>query len=75
MKKGLLLFAAVVLMGLVAYTVWYINRRGELAGNSKDSFIPDNSALVISLNTGASLSEKFVRLLLPTSGIPGRTPV
>ncbi len=59
MKKGLLLFAAVVLMGLVAYTVWYINRRGELAGNSKDSFIPDNSALVISLNTGASLSEKI----------------
>lgn len=59
MKKGILLFAAVVLIGLVAYAVWYINRRGELAGNSKDSFIPNNSALVVSFNPGASLSEKI----------------
>lgn len=59
MKKGILLFAAVVLIGFVAYAVWYINRRGELANNSKDSFIPYNSALVVSLNPGASLSEKI----------------
>lgn len=59
MKKGILSFAAVVLIGLVAYAVWYINRRGELAGNSKNSFIPNNSALVVSLNQGASLSEKI----------------
>lgn len=59
MKKGILSFAAVVLIGLVAYAVWYINRRGELAGNSKNSFIPNNSALVVSLNPGASLSEKI----------------
>lgn len=59
MKKGILLFAAVILIGLVAYAVWYINRRGELAGNSKDSFIPNNSALVVSFNPGASLSEKI----------------
>ncbi|MDE5638240.1 MAG: WD40 repeat domain-containing protein, partial [Odoribacter sp.] len=59
MKKGILLFAAVVLIGLVAYAVWYINRRGELTGNSKDSFIPNNSALVVSFNPGVSLSEKI----------------
>lgn len=59
MKKGILSFAAVVLIGLVVYAVWYINRRGELAGNSKNSFIPNNSALVVSLNPGASLSEKI----------------
>lgn len=59
MKRGLLLFVAVILLALVFYTVWYINRRGELANNSKGSFIPNNSALVVSLNPGVSLSEKL----------------
>lgn len=59
MKKGILLFAALVLMGIVVYAVWYLNKRGELANNSKDSFIPCNSALVVGFNPGAGLSEKI----------------
>lgn len=58
-KKGILLFVAVLLIGFVVYAIWYINRRGELANNSKDSFIPYNSAVVVSLNPGAGMSEKI----------------
>lgn len=59
MKKGILLsFAAIILMGVIVYALWYINKRGELTNNSKDSFIPWNSALVVSLNPGAALSVK-----------------
>ena len=38
--------------------MWYIYRRGELQNNSKDSFIPYNSALVVQINAGVSLPEK-----------------
>ncbi len=60
MKKGILLFiAAFLLLGIVGYVVWTINRRHELSNNSKDSFIPYNSALVVSLNKAPVVSEKF----------------
>lgn len=57
MKKGILLsFAALLLIGVIVYGMWYINKRGEWANNSKDSFIPYNSALVVSFNPGMKLS-------------------
>lgn len=59
MRKGILVFAAIVLVGIVVYAIWYINRRGELSNNSKDSFIPNNSALVVSFNSEGCLSDKI----------------
>lgn len=56
MKKGLWLsFAAVLFVGIVVYALWYIDRRGELQNNSKDSFIPYNSAVVVNINPGCTL--------------------
>lgn len=60
MKKGLWLsFAAAVFVGVVVYALWYIDRRGELQNNSKDSFIPYNSAVVVSINPGCALSPEL----------------
>lgn len=59
MKKGVWLsILAVLLSGVIVYSMWYIYRRGELQNNSKDSFIPYNSALVVQINAGVSLPEK-----------------
>lgn len=59
MKKGILLsLIAAILVGVVVYTMWYINKRSELANNSKDAFIPFNSALVVTINPKAVLSPK-----------------
>lgn len=59
MKKGVWLsILAVLLSGVIVYSIWYIYRRGELQNNSKDSFIPYNSALVVQINAGVSLPEK-----------------
>lgn len=56
MKKGLWLsVVAALFVGFVVYALWYINRRGELQNNSKDSFIPYNSALVVNINPEISL--------------------
>ena len=60
MKKGFwLVLLAILFGGVIVYALWYINKRGELQNNSKDSFIPCNSALVININPGVSLSSKI----------------
>lgn len=41
MKKGFwLVLLAILFGGVIVYALWYINKRGELQNNSKDSFIP-----------------------------------
>lgn len=60
MKKGVWLsIIGVLLLGLIIYSLWHIYRRGELQNNSKDSFIPYNSAFVININAGVALPEKI----------------
>lgn len=57
MKKGLLLsFLAIVFVGAIIFGIWYINESGKMRSGSKDSFIPNNSALVIQFNSNARLS-------------------
>lgn len=57
MKKGLLLsFLAIVFVGAVVFGIWYINESGKMRSGSKDSFIPNNSALIIQFNSNARLS-------------------
>lgn len=60
MKKGIwLTIVAVILVGIIIAAMWYIDRRGKLANNSKDSFIPYNSAVVVNINSGTVLPEKL----------------
>lgn len=60
MKKGILLsFLAVLLVGVTIYGIWYINERGKVGSNDKNSFIPYNSAVVVNINAGAVLSSKL----------------
>lgn len=60
MKKGLLLsLLAMILIGATVFAVWYINERGRMDSYSKDAFIPYNSAVVISVNDNARLSQKI----------------
>lgn len=57
MKKGIWLsLLAVVLVGVIAFAIWYINETGEMRAGTKDSFIPYNSALVININANACLN-------------------
>lgn len=57
MKKGLLLsFLAIVFVGAIVFGLWYINESGKMRSGSKDSFIPNNSALIIQFNSNARLS-------------------
>lgn len=57
MKKGLLLsFLAIVFVGAIVFGIWYINESGKMRSGSKDSFIPNNSALIIQFNSNARLS-------------------
>ncbi|MDL2252068.1 VCBS repeat-containing protein [Odoribacter sp. OttesenSCG-928-J03] len=59
MKKSLFLFIiAAILISVVVYGVWYINRQGEFADNTREMFVPDNSGMVIHLSSKASLAPK-----------------
>ena len=51
MKKGILLsLLAVILLAVVVCAIWYINEEGKMRAGSKDSFIPYNSAVVVTVN-------------------------
>ena len=51
MKKGILLsLLAVILLAVVVCAIWYINEEGKMRAGSKDSFIPYNSAVVVTIN-------------------------
>lgn len=51
MKKGIALsLLAVVLVAVVAGAIWYIGEEGKMRAGTKDSFIPYNSALVVSIH-------------------------
>lgn len=51
MRKGIwLTLGALLLIGVIAFAIWYINEEGKMRAGSKDSFIPYNSALVLSVN-------------------------
>ncbi len=60
MKKGIWLsLIAAVLIGIIVLAIGYLKKREELANNSKESFIPSNSAVVIGLNTGMRFPSKI----------------
>lgn len=57
MKKGIWLsLGALVLIGVIVFAIWYINEEGKMRSGSKDSFIPYNSALVVSVNAEPRLT-------------------
>lgn len=57
MKKGIWLsFGALVLIGIIVFAIWYINEEGKIRTGNKDSFIPYNSALVVSIKAEPRLS-------------------
>ena len=60
MKKGILLsLLAVILLAVVVCAIWYINEEGKMLAGSKDSFIPYNSAVVVTINAGAELAPEI----------------
>ena len=60
MKKGILLsLLAVILLAVVVCAIWYINEEGKMRAGSKDSFIPYNSAVVVTINVGAELAPEI----------------
>nr|MDE5612655.1 WD40 repeat domain-containing protein [Odoribacter sp.] len=60
MKKGIWLsLGAIVLVGVIVFAVWYINEEGKMRSGSKDSFIPYNSAWVVSVNARPALSPEM----------------
>ena len=60
MKKGFWLsLVAIVLVGVIVFAVWYINEEGKMRSGSKDSFIPYNSAWVVSVNAPPALSPEM----------------
>jgi len=62
MKKGICLsFGALVLVGVIVFAIWYINEEREMRTGNKDSFIPYNSAWVVSVNADPRLSPELVK--------------
>ncbi len=64
MKKGIWLsLGALVLVGVLAIAVWYVNEEGRMHADNKDAFIPYNSAVVVSVNgkprLNASVEDAF----------------
>lgn len=58
MKKGIWLsLGALVLVGVLAVAVWYVNEEGRMHADNKDAFIPYNSAVVVSVNGKPHLNE------------------
>lgn len=65
MKKGYILsLVAIILITLIAYVVWNINKKNSLSGSDKDSFIPYNSAIVIKKNSQIGLSGDLAKIKL-----------
>lgn len=63
MKKGIWLsLGAILLIGVIVFAIWYINEEGKMRADSKDAFIPYNSALVISVNQEARLSPEATQV-------------
>lgn len=51
MKKVVWLsLGALVLLGILAVSVWYVNEEGQMQADSRNAFIPYNSAVVVSVN-------------------------
>ena len=51
MKKGIWLsLGALLLIGVIVFAIWYINEEGKMRTGSKSSFIPYNSAFVVSVD-------------------------
>lgn len=66
MKKGIwLCFGAIILIGVIVFAIWYINEEGKMRTGSKDSFIPYNSALVVSVNAPPRLSAEVEKAFRP----------
>lgn len=62
MKKGIWLsLGAVVLIGVIVFAVWYINEEGKMRSGNKDSFIPYNSAWVVSVNAQPDFSPEITK--------------
>ena len=52
---------ALLLVGVIAFAIWYINEEGKMRTGSKDAFIPYNSAVVISVNGEVSLKPEVMQ--------------
>ena len=64
MKKGILLsIGALVLLGVIGFILWYIYEEGRMRTGTKESFIPYNSAMVVSVNAKPELPRKWARML------------
>lgn len=64
MKKGIWLsLGALILIGVIVFAVWYINEEEKMRSGNKDSFIPYNSALVVSINAKPDFSPEMVQAL------------
>lgn len=63
MKKGIILsLLALVFVGFVVFAIWYINEQEKIGSNSKEAFVPGNSAVVISLGTDVRLSSRIKKV-------------
>lgn len=57
LKKILLSLSALLLIGGIVFAIWYLNEAGKIRSGCKDSFIPNNSAFIININSKPEWSE------------------
>ncbi|MDR0982544.1 MAG: WD40 repeat domain-containing protein [Culturomica sp.] len=66
MKKSIvLIIIAVILIGGVLYAVWYLNKQREFSDNTRDIFVPNNSAIVVNISPDFVFSSKVLNFLKP----------
>lgn len=64
MKKGILLsIGALVFLGIIGFILWYIYEEGRMRTGTKESFIPYNSAVVVSVNAKPDMPRKWREVL------------
>lgn len=64
MKKGIWLsLGALLLIGVIVFAIWYINEEGKMRTGSKSSFIPYNSAFVVSVDAQPVLKPEVRKVL------------
>lgn len=65
MKKGIILFViAFFLTAIITGCIWYFNGQKEIATSNKELFIPNNAALVLSMNeTHQQMSERNIAVM------------
>ena len=52
----LLILLAALLVGVIGFGIWYMDEEGKMRTGNKNSFIPYNSALVLSINARPNLA-------------------